>query len=202
MSVIVTVAPTIFAICLYYKNQKQENNKYRNNNLPVITIWSPCDVTQYACDNDITNEYNDPNGARLFKVGNFSKTSAWDVVIWFSDTQEWEQSHKLYLQEVPNIKNQQWQCIYSRFHIDPNTKETSHADYKICDTLKNCVCDTRNPCVKDLFIHCEYYSSPDASIAIQINSVFKVKLECVVLPDHTEVKIKSIVRLNYITTKN
>lgn len=190
-----------FAIYLYNQNKKQDNNKYWNDNLPVITIWSPCDVTQNACEIDITQNLNDDiNGSCLFRVGNFSKTTAWNLEIHFcSDEHCLKILRKLYIQEIPTTvkttdENQIWTPIYSKFHIDPNTKETSYTEYNICNSLQDCNSDARSWCIKNLFIFCKYYSSPDIKISSEIISTFKVQLECI---NWWWVQIKSIVRKSY-----
>jgi len=198
-----TTIAAVFAVVIYMLNKKKDQQKYWNNNLPVITVWSPCDVSQVACNIDITkNENNNPNWSAYFQVWNFSKTTAWDLKILISDIEGWwwKNDRELYMQEVPvTILVDEnwfyiWKYIYSNYHIDPKTRKMSLTPFQICEFLKDCKSDERQPCNKEVYIMCNYFSSPDNNVWVEIQSKFKALISC----DKNEwTKILSVIRLDY-----
>ena len=179
-----TCIAAIFAIVIYKKNKIKDENRYRNENLPVITIGSPCDVTQNACDINILSNYdvdeNDDNWTCLFKLANFSKTTARDISLGFySDEKCTCLLHSLFIQEVPiTTNNNWWVSIYSKLSINPESKKISYTEFNILDALKKCWCDCNNEAIKNIYAKCIYYSSPDHTVAMRIISWFTIKLRC------------------------
>ena len=192
----------IFSLRIYNRSKTETNHRFWNENLPVITIWSPCNISQSACDINIEEETDDENGKAYFTIWNFSKSTAYDLIIKISTSklfQDGEIKREVYIQEIPTtiIYNENGyssaQFLYSKFHVNPWTKEISWDEYSICDTLKNCSTDKSQNLTRDLYIKCMYSSSPDKNISKKIESTFRAKIEC----KDSWTTIKSIVRLNY-----
>lgn len=199
---VASACTALLAIYLWRNNKESENNKYWNDNLPVISIGSPCNILQNACEIDISKDFWDENWAILFRLGNFSKTTAWALSLEFYSDEVCasESLRSLYVSEVPvtNLSDKEGGIpIYSKYHVNPKTKEISYNEFKICECLNDCSADKKRSDIKDLFIKCSYSSCLDQKCAKRIESIFQIKLECTCGSVDKEIFIKSIVRKTY-----
>lgn len=192
---IATIIAAGFAVVIYCINKRKENNQYWNDNLPVVTLWSPCDVTQNACDINLLDNSEDEKGSCLFKLGNFSKTTAWNLTIdFYSDLEHCNKLYSTYIQEIPITQNSEWWIpIYSKYAVNPLTKEISYQEFNLTESLCQCCCDQNNQKVKKLYAQCTYFSSPDHNIAIELQTYFEIRLKC----EEYEIIILSIIRTLY-----
>lgn len=85
-----TFAAFIFLAIEFSKNrrsekrtQEMEEHRFWHDHLPVLTLASPCDVTQNYCDINIANNVAviEERGNELFSIVNFSSCTAFDVSI-------------------------------------------------------------------------------------------------------------------------
>ncbi len=88
--------------------------------------------------------------------------------------------------------------IYSKYNVDPQTKEISNSEFKICDCLSNCNLTSISGNEKYFYVRLNYYTSFNKKYRYSVNSDFKVFVIC----NKTEagensVTIKGITLLDY-----
>lgn len=182
-----TLGALLFLILDKFEKEKEEKEKFWHEHLPYLTIGSPCDPTQNRCDiNLLTNLDDSTNnrGCRFFSISNFSTANAYNLTIELSTSLDFENNpgRNHYIDLVPitqfSVGNgfiENVHYIYSKYHINPNTKEVKLDEFDLCNFTNNC--DTKRD-LKTIFIRLEYFSTPLISISKKIISVFKVDLEC------------------------
>lgn len=194
-------------------NEKSENHKKWQSGIPVVTLTSPCDPTSNYCEInivDFTNEYIE-RGSQYFSVINIGKTNAYDIKIEFSSDQNFIQTkifHRHYIPYLIPISKTEYQThfqdyIYSKFSVDPDTKEISNKKFEICGCLNDCLISTTNANEKYFFAKITYFSSLSENHRHSISTYLRINLICEKreLPEISVneqiVKIKGITILDY-----
>ncbi|MCQ9634152.1 hypothetical protein MP477_04190 [Chryseobacterium sp. WG23] len=193
-------------------NERSENHKKWQSEIPVVTLTSPCDPTSNYCDINIVDSISDyeERGSQYFSVINIGKTNAYDLTIEFCSDIDFKTKvfHRHYIPYlVPLAKteyqNQFQDYIYSKYSVDPQTKEISNKNFEICGCLNDCLISTTNTNEKYFFVKISYYSSLSKENRHLITTILRVNLICekMILPEVSVndniVKIKGITILDY-----
>lgn len=200
-----TVWSLIRLIILWYKEKNDKHTEFWHNNLPILSLTSPCDCTQYYCDadlNDFPSSFPE-RGNKLFSIPNFSKVVAYNIQICISGTEDFTNSSNVkryhYINEIPptNISmslspEDYVTMMYSKFHINPDTKDANYDEFKICDLLRSCSVTEWDNC-KVFYVKMEYDSSPSLQYNKRIKSIFKICARCI----NNETMINYILRQSY-----
>lgn len=207
VSAIGTIGALLFLIFDKKENENEEKQKFWHEHLPYLTIGSPCDPTQNRCEiNLLTNNDSYSNrGSLLFSIPNFSSANAYNVTIDLSTTQDFKnnqiRSHYIDIIPVTQYSSQSdsynnIHFLYSKYHINPSTKEVLLDEFDLCNFTSNC--DTKRG-LKTIFIRLQYFSTPLLSISKKTTSVFKIDLECGEDSGQRIIFINNILRHSYET---
>lgn len=194
-------------------NERNENHKKWQSEIPVITLTSPCDPTSNYCEINIvdyTDEYIE-RGSQYFSVINIGITNAYDIKIEFSSDISFNQGdifHRHYIPYLIPISNTEGQIhfqdyIYSKFAVDPETKEISNKNFEICGCLNDCLISKTNTNEKYFFVKITYFSSLALKNRHLIFTTLRINLICdkLAIPEIGDndnvVKIKGITILEY-----
>ncbi len=197
-----TFGALLFLIFDKADKEQEEKEIFWHDHLPYLTIGSPCDPTQNRCDINLLNNPDAPwdsyRGLAYFSISNFSSVNAYDIIIKISTSLVFEEnatrSHYIGMIPVTSDSWQNLQFIYSKYHINPLTKEVLLDDFDLCNFTSNC--DTKKN-FKVLYIRLEYRSTLLERISKKIKSDFKIDLECGEKNGIKSIEINNIVRLNY-----
>lgn len=204
VSAVGTFGALLFLIIDKIDKEKEDKEKFWHEHLPYLTVGSPCDPTQNRCEINLLTNIDDISnrGCLLFSITNFSSANAYDVTIKISTTSDFEQNHVRhhFIDMVPVIQytKENWynniHYIYSKYHINPLTKEVLLDEFDLCNFTNNC--DTKRG-LKTIYIRLEYNSTPAKTISKRIITDFKVDLECGEIDSKRQILINNILRVNY-----
>jgi hypothetical protein len=202
-----TLGALLFLIFDKLQREGDERQQFWHDHLPYVTLSSPCDPTQNRCDIDIQTNFDPYNdrGARYFSIVNFSNANAYDINVDICTTSDFCNSpvRSHYIDFLPVYSEPAFEgsdpnglkFIYSKYHINPITKEVLLDEFDLCNFIQNCNI-VRG--LKTVYVKLTYHSSPVTTIVKKIKSVFKVDLECgEVDPGHRFVKINNIILIKY-----
>lgn len=201
-----TLGALIFLIIDKIEKEKAEKEVFWHEHLPYLTVGSPCDPTQNRCDINLLENNDDigDRGSVLFSIVNFSDANAYDVQFEISTSKAFSNDYtrKHFIDFVPVYAPPVHQFaaangvsfFYSKFHIDPDSKEVRLDEFDICNFANNCEV---NKGLKTLFIRLSYFSASELSIQKKVTSVFKVNLECENKDGVRSVIINNIIRIEY-----
>ncbi|MDR2270453.1 MAG: hypothetical protein LBF27_06045 [Sphingobacterium sp.] len=194
-------------------NEKSENHKKWQSEIPVITLTSPCDPTSNYCDINIVDPINEneERGSQYFSVINIGKTNAYNITIEFCSDKNFTNTKVFHRHYIPYLiplakteyQNQFQDYIYSKFSVDPETKEISNKNFEICGCLNDCLISSTNTNEKYFFVKISYYSSLSKGNRHLIATHLRVNLICekLIIPEvsgnKNVVKIKGITILGY-----
>jgi hypothetical protein len=204
VSAVGTFGALLFLIIDKIEKEKEEKVVFWHEHLPYLTVGSPCDPTQNRCEINLLTNIDDISnrGCILFSITNFSTANAYDVTIKISTSPDFEQNQARYhfIDMVPIIQytNENWynniHYIYSKYHINPQTKDVLLDEFDLCNFTNNC--DTKRG-LKTIYIRLEYWSTPAKYISKKIINDFKVELECGETDSIRQIMINNILRVNY-----
>ncbi|WP_353148550.1 hypothetical protein [Chryseobacterium sp.] len=208
-----TVGAFLSLIIDKISNEKSENHKKWQSEIPVVTLTSPCDPTSNYCDINIVDfdEQYPERGSQYFSVINMGKTNAYDISIEFSSDEKFNTNkifHRHYIPYLMPLVKTDYQThfqdfIFSKFSVDPQTKEISNKSFEICGCLNDCLISSTNNNEKYFFVKITYYSSLSKLHRHQITTTLRIYLICdkIDIPEANNalniVKIKGISILDY-----
>ena len=169
-------------------NDKNENHKKWQSEIPVITLTSPCDPTSNYCDINIVNFNADfeERGSQYFSIINIGKTNAYNIKIEFSSEQNFNESNIFHRHYIPYLipivttenKTSFQDYIYSKFAINPDTKEITNKKFEICGCLDDCKISTTNSDEKYFYVKISYNSSLAKDNTHIISTYLRINLIC------------------------
>lgn len=205
-----TIGAFLYLILEKITSEKESKHLQWQSQMPFVTITSPCDPTQNFCNINIltTGDDEEGRGLRYFSVCNHGRVNAFDISISFSISPDFEVPfHEHYISYLSPLGGllttgayEFQDFIYSKYSINPISKNVDNTDFEICGCLDNCSISPTNSDEKVFFVKIEYYSSFSKNYRYKIASKFKVLVKCNKFSENAtnkEVMIKSIQILDY-----
>lgn len=202
----------VFLIIDKLLTSRRNNHNYWQEKIPFVVISSPCDPSLNYCDINILEGDASGRGNIYFSICNHGKTNAFELEFQFSKSSEFLDSdifhnhYMSFLTPLPRNKDGDMlpEYIFSKYSVDPKTREINNASFDICNCLENCQISTTNGQEKIFFVRIVYYSSLNKDYRYKITSEFKVHVLCgeskILNPDSGVprcVLIKAILLTNY-----
>ncbi|AKK71309.1 hypothetical protein OK18_00450 [Chryseobacterium gallinarum] len=208
-----TVGAFLSLIVDKISNERSENHKKWQSEIPMVTLTSPCDPTSNYCDINIVEFNNDyqQRGSQYFSVSNLGKTNAYDITIEFCSDEVFTTTkifHRHYIPYLMPLSNAGYEgqfqdFIYSKFSVDPETKEISNKNFEICGCLNDCLISSTSPNEKYFYVRISYFSSLSKEHRHLITTILRINLICEKITiqeadsNTNSVKIKGITILDY-----
>jgi len=188
------------------ENIEREDQQFWQQYYPILNISSPCDTSQNSCELNIANNksvLHEERGSMLFCIYGMNENIAYDVVVTISACKDFTAGSPLRRHYISNVNHFMYDdgekevddngkkkkikisgmeymhgMVYSKYHVDPETKEVQMEDFKICDFVKQCPANETATDCKYLYVRLEYATSPLLEIAKKITSTFSLCIQC------------------------
>lgn len=219
-----TVGGFLYLILDKIFSEKETAHQKWQSEIPFITLSSPCDPTLSYCDINLLENHSDipERGIEYFALANLGKTNAYNISILFSPDEKFIESkifNRHYVSFLVPLKvlsgshsdktdgstysykiYEFKESIYSRYNVNPDTKEISNTQFDICGCLDNCNLSKNSQDEKYFYTRIIYYSSFDKNCRYKIQSTFKVHIICIEPQkegDKKQLLIKGIALIDY-----
>ena len=155
--------------------------------IPFISIGSPCSPLASYCDINILDYYDDKSGRgnEYFRVSNLGKITAYNLKFKFCTSNDFIDSNifnRHYIPYLPPYFYSSYEGftegIFSNYNVNPDTKEVSNREFKICNCLENCEVSKSSNNEKRFYIQVEYSSSINEKYGHKMKSSFQVDVIC------------------------